>query len=37
MMNYFKTWLKDCGTDSESIHLILPSRINCSPGIVLYN
>ena len=32
MMNYFKSWLKDCGTDSENIHLILPSRINCSPG-----
>mgnify|MGYP002803526918 CR=1 FL=1 len=34
MMNYFKSWLKDCGTDSENIHLILPSRISCSPDLL---
>lgn len=33
-LNFFKTWLKDCGTDRESIHIILPSKLNNSPELI---
>ncbi|XP_028397320.1 meiosis 1 arrest protein-like [Dendronephthya gigantea] len=37
LMNYFKTWLKDCGTDSEAVHIILPANISSSPDLMENN
>ncbi|XP_046845567.1 meiosis 1 arrest protein-like [Xenia sp. Carnegie-2017] len=33
MMNFFKVWLKDCSSDTESLHIVLPTLTSSSSGI----